>query len=218
MLSILLAAAVAALPEPPTSTQVQEAVETTSVRNVERLDQLIQTAERALEEIERGKVKIEIGGKAIPKAVQAKFLKGKIKEAKEHRELAKEKKWFRPMPPSDQGFQAGEIYSGVEMTFVKSQDGLLTFERDYSIPKGAELIDGTLRSGGKAEGTLKVLVRGLNDEKLRPNRKTKVLEGKPLFVAGQTTIPKGAGVESVYVLDVVDPGATAKVSEVPQAK
>lgn len=218
MLSILLAVAVAALPERPTSAQVDAAVETTSVRNVERLDQLIQTAERALEEIERGKVKIEIGGKAIPKAVQAKFLKGKIKEAKEHRELAKQKKWFRPMPPSDQGFQVGEIYSGGEMTFVKSEEGLFTLERDYSIPKGAELIDGKLRSGGKLEGTLRVLVRGLDDEKLRPHKKTKTLEGKHLFVTGQTTIPKGAGVETIYVLDVVDPRATAKPAEVPQAK
>lgn len=218
MLSVLLAAALCALPDPPTSKQVEEAVETTSARNVERLDQLIQTAERALAEIEQGKVKIEIAGKAIPKAVQAKFLKGKIKEAKEHRELARQKKWFRPVPPSDQGFQAGEIYSGSEMTFVKSENGLFTFERDYSIPKGAELIDGTLRTGGKAEGTLRVLVRGLNDEKLRPHKKTKVLEGKHLFVTGQTMIPKGAGVESVYVLDVVDPGAMAKSTEVPQAK
>lgn len=214
MLSLILAAAVAALPDPPTSQQVAEAVEVTSMRNVERMDRLIQLAENALGEVERGKVKIEVGGKAVPKAVQAKFLKDRIKEAKSNRDLAREKKWFRPIPRSDQDFQAGEIYSGSEMTFVKSDEGLFTFERDFSIQTGTELVGGTLRVGGKTEGTLKVLVRGLSDDKLRAGKKTKVLEGKHLHVSGQTMVAKGSGEESVYVLDVVDPAAAVKATDV----
>jgi hypothetical protein len=205
MLSIFFAAAIYALPKPPTDGQVEDAAERWTEANLKLLDGKIAEYEEMLERIYAGKMTVLVDGKKASKVMQVRDVIKKINELKSQRDLARGRKWFRPLPGNPVDIFNKGIFYGRALTFVKQTGDIATFECESTATRKTEGSKTESETAASPKAKMTFLVRGLMAREVEENTETDLLLGVPLYVSGRTDIDREGEKVRAIVLDVVDP-------------